>query len=411
MYQRMKLKTESSRAANGLEANGRDVARASKAFTLVPGVCEVSVTNVCNATCSFCSFAWDKHLVKDKRWLDRAEFRRALPILYRRGIRYLNFQGGEPLLHPEIDGIVADTRAAGFHPALVTNGWMLPQKIESLVAAGLGTLLVSIDSHSLEDHERNRGLEGVSQRIRHGLSVARSNGLATLASVTVNRLVNYEALPEFLRFLGVEAVTFSYPRRKPMGSSSMVFSESSRLVDFAPEELVEILESIRKLKKRFPVLNPTASIENIKHHVRGEHEEFACEGGHKYFYLDWNLTIWRCEAWGKPLGSVFDFDKMPDCRDRCTACMVSCYRDGSVLMHAGVAFEDALAAMRAGRLGEAGRLVFRRSVGRSLVSVMAEARQILHLARRSKKQRAVPIHVPETPQTAALNPGSFPSKL
>jgi 2-iminoacetate synthase ThiH len=57
---------------------------------MLPGICDVSVTDLCNATCDFCSFAHDKGLVKDRRFVDREEFVRALPILLRRGIHYLN---------------------------------------------------------------------------------------------------------------------------------------------------------------------------------------------------------------------------------------------------------------------------------------------------------------------------------
>lgn len=364
-------------------------------LTLVPLACDVSVTNVCNATCDFCSFARDKQLVTDKRWLSRADFARALPILHRRGIRYLNFQGGEPLLHREIDGLVADTRAVGINPAVITNGWMLPRKIESLVGAGLHTLLVSIDSHSLEKHEQNRGLQGVGERIRSGLSVARRNGVMSLASVTVSRLVRYEALPEILDSLGFDAVVFSYPRREPFGSSSMVFSQNSSLIDFGTEELCEALEAIKTLKKRFPVLNPAASIDDIKRHVRGETEHFACIGGHKYFYIDWNLNIWRCEAWSKPYGSIFDLDDIPDCRERCTACMMACYRDASVLMHAGVALEDAMSAVGTGHLGEGARLLFQRSVAQSLASVVAQSRQVFRLAGRPLKKTPKTDRIPE----------------
>jgi MoaA/NifB/PqqE/SkfB family radical SAM enzyme len=364
----------------------------------VPAVCDVSVTNVCNATCSFCSYARDKEIVTEKRWIDRAAFARALPILHRRGIRYLNFQGGEPLLHPEIARLVADTHGAGVRPAVITNGWMLPQKIEALIAAGLGTLLVSIDSHSLAEHERNRGLHGLGERVRQGLAAARANGIPTLASVTVSRLVEYQALPDLLRDLGFDAVTFSYPRRAPFGSSSLVYSPDSALIDFKQEELVNALEAIKSVKKRFPVLNPSASLDDIQRHVRGETEKFACVGGHKYFYLDWNLNIWRCEAWSKPLGSVFDFDTIPDCRDRCTACMMSCYRDTSVLMHAGVAVEDAAAALAAGRLGQAARALFRPSFALSLGAVAAQARLISNLAGpRGRRKARVPRRVSAAP--------------
>lgn len=134
--------------------------------SLVPAMCDVSVTNVCNATCDFCSLAHNKGLVHDRRWIEREAFSRALPILHRRGIRYINFQGGEPLLHPAIDGLVADARACGMKPAVITNGWLLPEKIDRLAEVGLGTVLVSIDSHSIALHESNRGLRGLGERIR-----------------------------------------------------------------------------------------------------------------------------------------------------------------------------------------------------------------------------------------------------
>jgi len=343
---------------------------------LVPAVCDVSVTNVCNATCDFCSYAYNKGMVHDRRWIDATEFGRALPILYRRGIRYVNFQGGEPLLHPDIAELVSRARHEHMRAALITNGWLLPQKIGALADAGLGTLLVSLDSHRLDAHERNRGLRGVGARIREGLALARGFGIPTIASVTVNRLVNYEQLPDLINALGFEAVTFSYPRREPFGSSSLVYSAESTLVDFDVPELLDALASIRALRGRIRVLNPAASLDDIERHMRGEPEVFACVGGHKYFYLDWNLQIWRCEAWDKPLGSVFDFEQIPDQRDRCTACTMSCYRDTSVLMHAGVAVADALASIAGGRPGDALRSVWRKSVLQSLRSVAVDAHEI-----------------------------------
>ena len=346
---------------------------------LVPAVCDVSVTNVCNAACDFCSYARDKEVVRERRWIDRTALARALAILYRRGIRYLTLQGGEPLLHPDIVAIVRDVRAIGIRPALITNGWLLPQYIEALVAAGLGTLFVSIDSHSMAAHEANRGLRGLGERIRSGLSLAGEHRLMRVACVTVNRLVDYDRLPDLLRRLGFDAVTFSYPRHERLGSSSLVYSEKSELVAFERDELLRALDAIAALKERFPVMNPAASIADIKRHVRGEPERFPCVGGHKYFYLDWNLDIWRCEAWSEPLGSVFDLERVEDQRDHCTACMMTCYRDTSVLMHAGVAVAGAVTAMASGHLLKAARVLFRRSVAESLLSVAAERATIARL--------------------------------
>ena len=376
-------------------ANGDDVSAEAAATDVkarrgfIPAVCDVSVTNACNATCEFCCFAVDKQIIKEKRWIDSAEFARALPILHRRGFRYVNFQGGEPLLHPAIHTLVANSHAAGLRPALITNGWMLPRKIDSLIEAGLSTLLVSIDSHSMAAHERNRGLNGVGERIKTGLSIARQNGIPTIASVTVSRLVDYEELPKLLEELGFDAVDFSCPRRNPLGSSSMVYNPNSTLVDFKDEELLHALDEIKLLKKRFHVQNPTAMLDEVQRHIRGETERFACVGGYKYFYLDWNLNIWRCEAWGKPLGSVFDLDRIPDCRDRCNDCIMSCYRDASVLMHAGVAAEDARNALAAGHVGEATRTFFRRTVAQSIGAVLEQAPHLLRLAKKRPQHEII----------------------
>jgi len=348
---------------------------------VLPAICDVSVTNVCNATCDFCAYAHVKGVVRDRRWIDRARLAEALPILHRRGVRYVNFQGGEPLLHPAIDVLVADVRANDMRPALITNGWLLPEKIERLASAGLATLLVSLDSHSMAAHEHNRGLRGVGERIRKGVAAARRQGITTISVVTVNHLVNYEQLPALLNDLGFDAVSFSYPRKEPFGSSSLVYGSDSKLVDFTSDQLLAALDAIKSLKSKFPVMNPTAALDDIKRYVRGEEQLIACVGGYKYFYLDWNLQIWRCEAWHEPLGSVFDLDRIADRRDRCTACIQNCYRDTSTLMYAGVAVADAVAEASHGRFRKAASHLFRRSVAQSMRSIVEEATIIRRLAR------------------------------
>ena len=336
----------------------------------LPAVCDISVTNVCNAACDFCGFARDKTLVGPRRYVDPDAYAKALQILYRRRIRYLTVQGGEPLVHPDIVRLVADTGAAGIRCTVITNGWFLPRYIGPLAEAGLSKLIISIDSACLAEHERNRGLEGLEQRIAEGITQAHAFGIPVYASVTVSRLVHYDELPDTLRRLGFDAVSFSYPRSEPFGSTSLVYGGESSLVDLSREEMLEALEAIARVKKRFPVMNPTASLTEVARFIRGEPQAVACVGGYKYFYLDWNLDIWRCEAWNEPLGSVFDLDRIPDQREPCHACMMGCYRNASMLMHAGVAATDAMRALATGDIGGAAAAMFRRSVAQSLWAVV-----------------------------------------
>jgi len=298
----------------------------------------------------------------------------------------MTFQGGEPLVHPDIVELVRVAVQAGVECGLITNGWFLPEHIEALAAAGLRRLLVSIDSDSMAKHDLNRGLGGLHRRIADGIARARTFGIPASASVTVNRLVDYEALPEALERLGFHAVTFSYPRREPFGSSSLVYSEDSALIDQQPDELLEALAAIKRMKKRFRVLNPAVSLAEVARFIRGEEQLVPCIGGHKYFYLDWNLAIWRCEAWTQPLGSVFDLDDFPDQRDACYACTMSCYRNASALMHGAIAVTDAAQALVRGDLPGVIRSLLQRGVAASLWSLTAE--HYPRLALSSQRRRA-----------------------
>lgn len=308
-----------------------------------PALCNIAVTNSCNATCDFCNFANGKIARKDLRWMDASRLDAALEILYRRGIRYISFFGGEPLLHPQLPDMIRTAVAKGMGTALITNGWLLPSKLDELSAARIKTIYISIDAPSITAHENNRGLKNLVERIRAATSRMRKLGITALAQVTISKLIDdYRALGIFLRSLGFEAVAFSYPQRMRLGSTSLAWSESSKLVNFTDAQLTSAFISADTLRRAFPVSNPSASIADMKRHLLGQQEHFVCYGGYKSFYLDWNFDLWRCDAWGKPMCSVWDFDKVPLIRDGCTACMADCYRDSSVMLHFAVSLGDAM---------------------------------------------------------------------
>src|SRR2546421_6105278 len=85
-----------------------------------PALCNIAVTNSCNATCDFCNFATGKVARKDLRWIDASRLSAALEILYRRDIRYVSFFGGEPLLHAALPEMVRMAVAKGMGTAIIT---------------------------------------------------------------------------------------------------------------------------------------------------------------------------------------------------------------------------------------------------------------------------------------------------
>src|SRR5215472_8440410 len=126
-----------------------------------PALCNVAVTNSCNATCDFCNFARGKVPTSGLRWIDAERFPAALDILHARHVRYVSFFGGEPLLHPRLADMIAMAVARDMGPAVITNGWLLPQLLDKLAATGLKTIYISIDAATGAEHEANRGLQGV----------------------------------------------------------------------------------------------------------------------------------------------------------------------------------------------------------------------------------------------------------
>lgn len=338
-----------------------------------PAVCNLAVTNVCNARCDFCNYASDKHLVANGLFADYDRYCKTLNLLSRSGVRFLSMVGGEPTLHPQILAMVGDAVQRGIRPSIVTNGSRLtPQFVRALAQSGLKTLFISIDAASSELHEKHRGLPGVCKRIREAVTECRSRNIQTIASVTISKLMgSIPALFTFLRGLGIETVDFSYPKRM-LHSPALSFSETSPLIDFTAEELGEILDTIRSFKSRYRILNSRESIAEILRFLRKEEQFYPCLGGYKYFFVDSKLDIYRCDYWPTRMGSADTLEMLPFVRETCTQCISGCYRDASVLMHAGVAFGDALQLVFRGDPAGALRRLARRTNYLSMKSVVRE---------------------------------------
>jgi MoaA/NifB/PqqE/SkfB family radical SAM enzyme len=253
---------------------------------------------------------------------------------------------------------------------ICTNGSLWTDRsMRDLAMNGLKSVVMSIDSHQVTNHEKNRGLPDVCRKIKHANEVFAELGIQTTASVTVSRLIeDYSKLPTFLSALGFKCCTFSYPLTS-LGSSYLSFSDS-RLVNYKIEELIAVFDRIKQMKARsdFPVVNPTESLSEMQRHLRGEPEKFGCLGGYKYFYVDWNLNLYRCQYWETPMCNIYEFDQSKLIRDGCTRCMIDCYRDPSILQFVAISASSAYCNLRQGKLFEAVKDIFDH---RNLVSLRA----------------------------------------
>ena len=335
-----------------------------------PGYLQFAITNLCNADCGFCGFARSQFDPKKRRSVTLREAQDVIDIAVRNHIGYLLFVGGEPLVHKELRAMTRYAAARGIKPMICTNGGLwTEQNMKDLASDGLSSVIMSIDAHDIAVHEKNRGLPDVCRKIKRANEYFQSVGIQTTASITASRLIeDFEKLPAFLESLGFTSCTFSYPLTN-LASSYLSFSEGG-LVSFSRDELIELFEKIKRMKHNsgYPVVNPTESLDEMQRHLRGEKEKFGCLGGHKYFYLDWHLDLYRCHFWETPMCKVYDWDDSKLIRDGCTRCMIDCYRDPSVLQFVAISASDAWQAAKKGQLGKAAGHVFD---SRNLTSIRA----------------------------------------
>jgi MoaA/NifB/PqqE/SkfB family radical SAM enzyme len=96
----------------------------------------------CNLSCAYCN-EYDDF----SKPVPLPEMQRRVDLLARMGTAVITISGGEPLLHPELDAVIARIRSHGILTGLITNGYLLTaERIERLNRAGLEYLQISIDN-------------------------------------------------------------------------------------------------------------------------------------------------------------------------------------------------------------------------------------------------------------------------
>ena len=96
----------------------------------------------CNLACTYCN-----EFDKDSPPVPTDDMLRRVDKLCELGTGIITFSGGEPMLHPDLDLLIARARKGGAIVTLISNGYLLvPDRIKKLNAAGLDYLQISIDN-------------------------------------------------------------------------------------------------------------------------------------------------------------------------------------------------------------------------------------------------------------------------
>ena len=161
----------------------------------------INVTYRCNNKCSFCAVG-----TRDGYDGDLGKQREHLAQWHARGVRLVDFDGGEPTLYEGLIPLVRYARAVGYQRINVTsNGRRLiyPDYARALVGSGLTSLLISIHGPDRATHAREvMVLEAFEQTVtglRNAAAARLALGLADSVEIGVNITLtegNYRRLGE-----------------------------------------------------------------------------------------------------------------------------------------------------------------------------------------------------------------------
>ncbi len=232
----------------------------------------------CNLACAGCGKIDYPAPILDRR----LSVRECLDAVDECGAPVVSIPGGEPLIHKEIDRIVAGIVARKRFVYLCTNALLLEKKLHLFEPSPYLTFSVHLDGLE-EHHDRAVCQTGVFERAVKAIGTAKACGFRVSANCTIFDGYDAEELAQFLDLageLGVDGVTmspgFAYER--------------------APDQ--EHFLARRKTKSFFRDLFRL-----------GKGRDWRLS--HSSLYLDFlaGNQAYRCTPWGNPTRNVFGWQR------------------------------------------------------------------------------------------------------
>jgi len=126
------------------------------------------LTYRCPLQCPYCSNPVE--MARYRNELDTETWKRVLREARGMGATQLGLSGGEPLLRPDLEAIIAEARALGYYTNLITSGVGLDEaRISAFKAAGLDHIQISFQASTEELNDYIAGTDA----FRHKLEMAR----------------------------------------------------------------------------------------------------------------------------------------------------------------------------------------------------------------------------------------------
>lgn len=252
-----------------------------------PVMAHVVVTRRCNLTCGYC---YEADRVSPP--VPLAQLKHRVRHLRRLGTVFVTLTGGEPLLHPHLEELVAYVSQQGMTPVMNSNGYLLTQeRIALLGDAGLFALQISIDNVKANETTQ-KSLKPLTPKLKLLAKHARFR-------VRVNTVLG-SGPPEQALEVARAAISYGFDAK-----CSFVRDEGGALVEL-DTAAKQIYTQIREMGRRAPrYLSEDFQMSLAEHGT----VDWKCRAGARYFTVCENGLVHFCESSydspGKPLA---DYD-------------------------------------------------------------------------------------------------------
>ncbi|MGB2679495.1 MAG: GTP 3',8-cyclase MoaA [Candidatus Acidiferrum sp.] len=177
----------------------------------------ISVTDRCNFRCVYCRSADPENYRDHEEILSWAELRRLAGIFVGLGIRKVRITGGEPLVREGVEEYIAHLKALGVADlSITTNGHLLAERCDRLIAAGLQRINISLDSLDpikFERITRTRSYDKVMDGIK---AVQKSRLAPAKVNAVLVRGLNDDEVEAFAAFARERGVIMRYIEFMPL---------------------------------------------------------------------------------------------------------------------------------------------------------------------------------------------------
>ncbi len=265
----------------------------------------------CNLSCAYCNEYDDV----SKPVAVESVYQR-LDRLADLGTNVITICGGEPLLHPDLDLIIAHIRRRGMIAGMITNGYLLTaERIQRLNRAGLDHLQISIDN-VMPDEVSKKSLKVLDKKLQ--LLAEHADFHVNINSVVGGGIHN----PKDALVVGKRALELGFT-----STVGIIHDGEGQLQPLRDEER-EVYLAMRSMEKSsYARINYFQ--DNIAH---GRENSWRCRAGSRYLYICEDGLVHYCSQQrgypGKPLIEYTledvrrEFRTAKGCAPRCTVACV-----------------------------------------------------------------------------------------